>query len=273
MNGGSKRRCRSHVRGWESYGPLGLFAILGFLCATSSAQTRYSPPLWEALPLEESPQGVHLRYPAALDTGFVCTPNQSWRLLHRFFLPGGTQPEGIFSRGDASRAFSRSGAFSSIGEIPAGRGAGARLELHRVQWKHVLLFRQALYAMESGETCVLLEDPQTHSLLDQPLDPPYGMLLLQDTGPGILVAALRSGSPAEKAGVRPKDRIMSCQGRAVAGLAELLTALKEAKEEVRRTKQPGIPMELLRPESRGGQRRVTVALPLPPSLESDLWRP
>ncbi len=233
--------------------------------------TSYRPPLWEALPLEETPQGVHARYPTAIHSGWAVPTSYTWRLVYRTPVEETPGSPPILSHGQANQAFSRNGAFDSVGQVERAPSAGPIRAARQSPWTRVVLFRQAFYTLEGESIRVCLLDPKTGRLWDEPFDPPEGMLLVEDSGPGILVLAVDREAPAGRAGLCPSDRIQACNGKPVQKLQDLLDLLKESKEEIAKRGGSRLPLEILRESPSEPQKRLTLFLPLPPSLESDVW--
>src|SRR5262249_48553696 len=68
----------------------------------------------------------------------------------------------------------------------------------------------------------------------QPLTPDLAQQLgLPEGSHGVAVAGVESGSPAERAGVRQGDVIVSVDGQAVSNVSELRSALAKDKSNVR----------------------------------------
>jgi hypothetical protein len=260
-------------------------ACLSASIATHADEVRLvsTPPLGDALPLVETPEGVRLKFPVLLNDHVVVGPDALLRLVYinpnaglRLHAPGGGGEGQGFQSGGGHH---HSGGFQKpMDNDGFGEGASpgvtydpdystqktASKEMGSEIWKQAAPFRQALdAAADLGTTLV-------YSVTGKPkpgyaeIDLPGGMLLGENQNQ-ITVLALTTDSEARSASLQPGDEIRSVDGQPVSGsLEQFMHVYRATTEQARKTGQ-SYSFAVWRPAE---SKLVTITVGAPPSIPS-----
>lgn len=207
-------------------------ALLAATTRSGAQQTAHlvsTPALGDALPLVETPDGVHLKFPVLLNEHEVVEPADILRLVY-------VDPNaGMHAHGGGHNGGPGDGPQAHHAHAP-GTGMGAPAdnnfpdydpdappsakkvssEVGAEAWKQAQLFREALNQAADIGTMLVYAEPRKAKPGSAEVDLPDGMLLGGPDG-RIVVLALTADSEAGQAGLRPVDEIRAINGQPVPG--------------------------------------------------------
>jgi hypothetical protein len=194
--------------------------------AQQTAHLVSTPPLGDAIPFVEAPDGVHLKFPVLLNERQVVEPSDTLRLVY-------VDPNaGLRARGGGRNR--GSGDMLHHTRTPATMGAPAdnnfpdydpdappsakkvSSEEGAEAWKQAQLFREALNQAADIGTMLVYAQPGKAKPGSAEIDLPDGMLLGGPDG-RIVVLALTADSEAGQAGLQPLDEIRAINSQPVPG--------------------------------------------------------
>ncbi|MGD9895760.1 MAG: hypothetical protein AB7T14_01595 [Candidatus Methylacidiphilaceae bacterium] len=223
-----------------------------------------NPPIIVAFPVEDGSDGVHFRYPVAINEQIVVHPKEKLRTLYvKPELEEKVEEEQKNAEHKAA-AYSRKPTPDPLSETPAER---ALKKFTRTVWPSKTTFLQALEVLNGADLRLIYERVEEDKICDEPVSLPAGLLLAAVDG-RITVLAVQAGEKGERGGFQPEDRIITIRGQPFVG------TLEEFLELYRRAnlgRKSGESEELRFTVYRAGNAEpVSVSLPLPPSLQQSL---
>jgi hypothetical protein len=267
-----------------------LLLALACLCGWTATRGDVSrlaatPPLGDALPLDETPAGVRLKFPVLLNDHAVVGTNALLRLVYidpnaglRLHAAGGGENQGFQSGGGGGHHHQSGGFQKPMDNDGFGEGASpgvsfdpdgttkktASKEIGSEVWKQASLFRLALDSATDLGTTLVYAVPGETKPASAEIDLPGGMLLGEDQGQ-VIVLALTADSEARQGGMQPQDEIRTISGQPVPGSLEQFVHVYRAVTEQARKSGQAYAFTVWRPAL---SKLVTISVGAPPSIPS-----
>jgi hypothetical protein len=257
--------------------PVALLVLaVALLAATerSNAQAAHlvsTPALGDALPLTETPDGVHLKFPVLLNDRTVVDPADTLRLVYVDPNAGLHAKGGGEGHEDGVKPHKFKGPNNGMGapaddkfpewdDSPSAKKISS--EAGAESWEEAQFFRDAMnQAVDVGTMLVYATPGKAKPGLAE-IDLPDGMLL---GGPGgrVVVLAVTSDSEALQAGLQPQDELRSVNGQPVpTDLHGFAHFYRQATDQAH-TGGQSYSLEVWRP---GEGKTVTLQVGAPPSI-------
>ncbi|CAB4244172.1 putative PDZ domain containing protein [Methylacidimicrobium sp. AP8] len=223
-----------------------------------------NPPIIAVFPVEDGPDGVHFRYPVAINDLTVVHPQEKLRTLYVKPELEEKVEEAQHNQEHKEAAYSRKPMPDPLSLTPAER---ALEKFTRTVWPSKTTFLQALEVLNGSDIRLIYERGERKEVRDEPVSLPAGLLLASIDG-RITVLAVQPGQKGERGGFQPGDRIITVQGEPFTGsLEEFLEIYRRANLGRRTGEIPSLRFTVFR---EGHAEPVAVSLPLPPSLQESL---
>lgn len=258
-----------------------LFAFAWLAVALSgNAQVAHlvsTPPLGDSLPLTQSPDGVHLKFPVLLNDHTVIEPGATLRLVY-VDPDAGLKARGGGGNKNVNFGIRRHHIDTAMPDAPdtnpnVSFSDSSDTILHSKKkdpaakygtetWKDAQLFRDAFDQAADIGTMLVYVEPGTAKLTVGQVDLPNGMLLGAPGGKIVVLALTPDGETAH-AGVQPQDELRAIAGQPVPeNLRGFSHFYREATAQSRAASQP-FSLTVWRPAE---SRLVTLQVGAPPSI-------
>ncbi|WP_142525884.1 PDZ domain-containing protein [Methylacidimicrobium cyclopophantes] len=248
---------------------MGLALLLGWTGRLASARAAEgplltNPPIIAVFPVEDGPDGVHFRYPVAINEQTVVQPGDKLRTLYVKPELEEKVEEAVQNKEHKEAAYSRKSTPDPLSETPAER---ALKKFTRTVWPSKTTFLQALEVLNGSDLRLMYQEANREKVRDEPVSLPAGLLLAAIDG-RIAVLAVQTGEKGERGGFRPGDRIITISGQPFVGtLDEFLEIYRRANLGRKSGESQALSFTVFR---EGSPEPIAISLPLPPSLQQSL---
>ena len=249
------------------------FCALFCLVPARGESLEVAPELAQALPWNDTPQGVKATVPFLLNPATIVPAGAALRIFYvRPSADSSDGPKLISNDAPKEAAYSRQSGGSSEALSPVKKSLNdvelAIRAAHQTVWPNIASFRAAFALLGSPDLRLVYQASGAADLADQPFNPVQGLILSEGGDHAVTVCGVVQGSNAARVGFAAGDRIDALNGAPLNGSLATFVGLY-ADAGVASTISKPKPY-VFRVRHAGSETPVDLAIRPPPSLSGSL---